>query len=402
MTGKLLPIISFIIIMSLLPGCWSRREIEDLAIVSAAAFDRVNIQGREKYRFTLQVIRPDQLGGGQQRGGGGGSKSPEWVAASYGDTVYDAGRNFVSRSSRNVVLYHNKVIIIGERTARQGVAELLDFLNRHKDIRLRNWILVSQGEAFAVLQNAPEIEELLSDEISGMMINTVSRVSKSYAVDLREFTAAMVSPGIDAVATGLQIKSIPERAGMDPVLEQGEPNKSVQALSLAVFRRDRLAGWLNEDEGKGYLYITGRSKAGVIPVKVKKEKISFLMTRAKSEIIPRVDKGKISMHVKIKAEGDLGENSSLQLIATPEAIAKLNREVAREIHRLAMAALKKAQREYQADIFGFGQKVHHAAPDFWHRVEDKWYDIYPNIDVKVEVTVEIRRTGMIGDTYKIK
>jgi len=224
-------------------------------------------------------------------------------------------------------------------------------------------------------------------------------------VDLREFTEDLVTPGIDAVATGVEIFGVPEWKGADPLIMQGEPVKAVRMHGLAVFRRDRLAGWLNDYETKGFLYITGRAKGGIIPVKVggeEEREISFLMTRAKSEIIPRVQGDKVSIDVKIEAEGDLGENESPKPIATPEILKQVNKDVEGEIRRLALAALEKAQKDYGADIFGFGDKIHKTKPEYWRRVEDKWYDIYPDIDVRVQVKADIRRTGMIAEPYQIK
>lgn len=406
MPKKLVRIISIILALSVLPGCWSRREIEDLAIISAMAIDRVNLRGQEKFRVAIQVVRPGQLGGGQRRGdGGGGGKSPGWLAAGFGETMYDAVRNLGTRSSRSMVLYHDRVIIIGEKTARQGMAEVLDFISRHKDIRLRTWIVLTEGEALPVLQSTPEMEKLLSDEISEILIRTAPRVSKGFAVDLREFISAMVTPGIDAVATKLEVMNVTEVAGEDPAVRVGEALKSVRLHGLAVFRRDRLVGWLGDNETKGFLYIKGRTGSGIIPVKVggeEEREISFLMTRAKSKIIARVEGGKVSVTVKIEAEGDLAETESTKPIAAPEMLAQVNRDVAREIRSMALAAVKKAQKEYKADIFGFGQKVHKADPKYWHQVEDKWNDIYPTVDVKIQVTAQIRRTGMIAEPYEIK
>ncbi|MGC6588562.1 hypothetical protein ACPV3A_26915 [Paenibacillus sp. Dod16] len=50
-------ILLHIVIMLLLSGCWSRRELNDLAIAVAAGVDWV--EGR--YRLTVQVANPGQL-----------------------------------------------------------------------------------------------------------------------------------------------------------------------------------------------------------------------------------------------------------------------------------------------------------------------------------------------------
>jgi spore germination protein KC len=127
-----------------------------------------------------------------------------------------------------------------------------------------------------------------------------------------------------------------------------------------------------------------------------------MMTRTKSEIKPAVENGQVKFSVKIDAEGDLVENKSTADIAEPEILEQVNREVAGEITRLVRRSLDKAQRRLGADIFGFGEKLHKAEPEYWKQVEGKWYDIYPAVDVNIQVKADIRRTGMISKPFKIK
>lgn len=57
----------------LLSGCWSKKELTDLAIVAALGIDK-NEEGR--YVGTLQIINPSNVAGGMQ--GGGGSQGPPY------------------------------------------------------------------------------------------------------------------------------------------------------------------------------------------------------------------------------------------------------------------------------------------------------------------------------------
>ncbi|MED3810508.1 Ger(x)C family spore germination protein, partial [Priestia megaterium] len=55
----------------LLSSCWSKKELTDLAIVSAMGVDKTK-DGR--YTVTLQIINPGNVAGGLV--GGGGTQSP--------------------------------------------------------------------------------------------------------------------------------------------------------------------------------------------------------------------------------------------------------------------------------------------------------------------------------------
>ncbi|WP_445648562.1 Ger(x)C family spore germination protein, partial [Priestia aryabhattai] len=51
----------------LLTSCWSKKELTDLAIVSAMGIDETK-DGR--FHITLQIINPGNVAGGMQGGGG--------------------------------------------------------------------------------------------------------------------------------------------------------------------------------------------------------------------------------------------------------------------------------------------------------------------------------------------
>ncbi|MGD6840836.1 Ger(x)C family spore germination protein, partial [Bacillus thuringiensis] len=85
MKHKLVFLIILVTMTVLLSGCWSKKELTDLAIVAAMGVDKTE---DGKYAITLQIINPGNVAGGM-RGGGGGTESPPV-------TIYSAtGNNLV-------------------------------------------------------------------------------------------------------------------------------------------------------------------------------------------------------------------------------------------------------------------------------------------------------------------
>ncbi len=73
----------------LLSGCWDRVEINDLAIITAAAIDATD---DNQIELSLQVFIPKALGsgGGQGGGGGGGGGATTLLRSHKGINVSDA------------------------------------------------------------------------------------------------------------------------------------------------------------------------------------------------------------------------------------------------------------------------------------------------------------------------
>lgn len=58
------------------------------------------------------------------------------------------------------------------------------------------------------------------------------------------------------------------------------------------------------------------------------------------------------------------------------------------------AAIKKAQKELKSDIFSFGFNFYRDNPKLWHsEYEKKWKQLFPNLQVNVNVTAKITDTG---------
>uniref|UniRef100_UPI00403E98A2 Ger(x)C family spore germination C-terminal domain-containing protein n=1 Tax=Paenibacillus sp. FSL M7-0896 TaxID=2921610 RepID=UPI00403E98A2 len=53
------------------------------------------------------------------------------------------------------------------------------------------------------------------------------------------------------------------------------------------------------------------------------------------------------------------------------------------------------QKEYGADIFGFGKKFHQKYPVYWRKWHDVWNEKFSEMEVDVNVHYEIKGRGRI-------
>ena len=68
---KFLLVFFYCVSTILLSGCWDRVEVNDLSIVTAAAFDKTE---DNQIELTLQLFAPKSLSSGGGQGGGGGAE----------------------------------------------------------------------------------------------------------------------------------------------------------------------------------------------------------------------------------------------------------------------------------------------------------------------------------------
>ncbi|MCL5289823.1 MAG: Ger(x)C family spore germination C-terminal domain-containing protein, partial [Firmicutes bacterium] len=69
--------------------------------------------------------------------------------------------------------------------------------------------------------------------------------------------------------------------------------------------------------------------------------------------------------------------------------------MAGEITKRAAVALKKAQRVYGVDIFGFGDAFHRKYKKDWRELKDRWDEEFARAEVNIAVEAHVREIGLL-------
>lgn len=367
----------------LLSGCWDRTEVNDLALIVGLGIDQ---KKDGKIMLTAELIVPQAVGGGgQMMGGGGGSgvSGQTVVRSGTGTTVADAISNLQEKLSRRVFWGHTKVVVFGEKAAKAGIRQHLDFLSRNPQIRLRSNVLVSKGTAKSVLELLPPIEQS-----SAEVLRELSESQLLLRVTIKE-AMQMLSSDADAAALPM-VKILPPEKG----------KKDLQTIAFiqrtAIFKKDKMIGDIDDKLTRGVLWLRNEIKRANVTVTLKGEKgnITATLIRAHTEFIPKYEKGKWKMIVKVTAEDDIILNGTKLDLLNPKYTKMIEKELENETNKRIRAALKRVQKEMKADIFDFADIFHRKYPREWNQVKNRWEQIFPTVEVIVETKAYVRRPGV--------
>ncbi|MCD9022870.1 Ger(x)C family spore germination protein [Cohnella silvisoli] len=401
-------IVLLIIVMTqILTGCWSRVEVNDLSIVTATALDK--IEGG-KIRLTLQIAVPRMLGqvgsgggGGGGRGSGGEKKSTVTVSEN-GETVLDAFRRLQEKLPRKLFFSHSRIIIIGEQLARDGVSPVLDFFSRYREARLHSYILFTKGEASDILNIPPKWEKISSEEI-----REEEKSHIGVSIYLVDFLDMLLTDGVEPIAALVEPKSTEVKKKSDSESGQSPPEseKSVVIAGAAVFRKDKLIGWMNGKEARGALWLRNELKQAVITVTIPEEmgngKVSAKLLKGESKFKPILKNNKLIMKVEIRAQDDLYENSSKLDLNKPDAIKYVQKKLEEDIEKRIQIVLDKTQKQFKSDVFGFGTAVYRTYPKAWKKkFKDRWDQEFPELEVKIAAHVRVVRTGLTNKSITLE
>ncbi|WP_458413537.1 Ger(x)C family spore germination protein [Schinkia sp. CFF1] len=390
--------IKIVMIISLLlfplTGCWSRRELTDLAIAVALGIDK---NEKEEFIVSVQIINPGETAASQKTGG---YDTPVTTYTTSGEILFEALRKLSTEIPRQVYLSQLRMIVIGEKVAQEGIYDVLDFLSRNHELRTDFYIIVAKERtAEETLKILTSIEKIPANKLFSSLEKSAEVWAATEKIRLTDLMEDIVSEGIQPILTGITIKGDPQKGLTIKNVETISPDAIYSYRGMAAFRKNKLVGWLNEDESKGLNYIRDKVLNTVTVVDMNDGKVGVELIREKTEIIPHIKNNDISIEVKVNGEGNIGDVNTELDIMNPSVIGEIESKINKDIKDVIMATVEKVQQDFNSDIFGFGEWIHKENPEVWAKVKSEWFDIFPDVNVYVNSNIKIRRFGTITNPF---
>lgn len=404
MTRRALLVITLITCLLTEAGCWSQRNVTDLAFVMGMGFDAPPEGSLPGVTDLLSVQIAVTSAYGEQ----GGQGEPVMIVASTGIGPSDANLNLSKEISRTLYYGHTQVVIFGEEKARDGLDANLDVLERAVTFRRSMLTFVAKGKAVDIFEAKPKLESIGSLSLPRMAQKTTV---SSFVVPVGDFVTAVEDEYIEAavpmIGTGVGEGAKPEGGGEkggqgsggQPGGQEGggkpEPEKRLRVEGIALFRGSRMVGTLFDDEADGFLLATNRFGGHRVTLRTQRfGKVQAVLNQAKAGIRTVGPADHPRLVVEATARMALWEATTPRDFLKAEVQREVEGEVTRYIRRAILDAIQSAQK-VKSDVFGFGAKIFRKDPQAWRRVRHRWADIFAEADVTVKVKVTLSGTSSI-------
>jgi|GEM_PF-1392717 germination protein, Ger(x)C family len=367
-----------------LTGCFDKNEIEKLGFVVALGID---LDNHNKIIVSLQILESSDKSQTEKDTKAGKSK----VYICTGNTIYDALYNLSKGLSIPIKFSNEKCIIIGKKFAEAGIKPIIDFSLRFNDMRPTTPVLVTNGDAVDILQmQAPE------NPISAFVIHDLIKRQKYLCL-------ASTTTNLD-FANNMKSESSISTCGIINIDKENKKNlnNSLILSGSAVFRKDKLIGYMNAEETRGMQWIKGKVKLGSLVIKTRDEnKISLHIIKSNSSLKPSIIDKKVDIRVNIKAQSNIQEISEhisedMNFNTNPDIIDRLSKEQDKAIYNEANLAINAAQDRLSADIFDFGNLLYRECPHEWNSIKGDWNKLFPYVNIEIGVSSEIKQTGILS------
>ncbi|MEK5236016.1 Ger(x)C family spore germination protein [Paenibacillus sp. FSL L8-0470] len=395
--SKVLRLLLALLIPLLLSGCWERKELNEIAFILGMGLDKAE----SGYRVTMQVVIPSSISS-QTAGGTSGGGVPVVVSSFTVPTIYESDRQYTLISSRTAYKGHIRVLVIGEELARAGIAEILDVLKRSREPRNDYYVMVAKGTtAEEALKVLTPLDKIPANKLFSSLDKSYKISAKTTAVSLNKFVDDLLYVGINPVLTGVEVVGNASEGDKMSNLEQSVPKASLKYRSLAVFKKDRMVGWLSDEETSGYNYITDnvvKTSGNLIGDDGRPIVIEAIRTTTKRKM--KMVGGEPHIYIHVKAECNVQEVHSKDNMEAESVIRQLERKSEERIILRMETAVKQINERYNVDIMGFGQMIYRANPKAWARLQQTKGDNYlKSLPVHYKATMTINRIGITDKSF---
>ncbi len=385
--------------ISFLSGCWSQKELNKLAIISATAIDK-NEEGQ--YVKTIQLINPSNVAGGLQ-GGGEGQSPTVAVYSAIGDSVLEAHFNASSKISRKLYHAHSNLIVLSEEVAQEdGIEYVLDAFERYPEIRSTSRVVIAHNtKAGDLLKTLTAVDRIPAEKVIGILEVTEQFSGANMEVTLQDVIKALTSEGKEPVISGFSSKGDIELGKKMENVQKSELDTTLESDGLAIFKEGKLIDWYQDDMAKGVIWILDKIKETDVELDRdgKKNVIVYNVFRQKTKVSADTKNDIPTITINVRAEGDIREVRTPINLKDPKVILELEKELEKKIKTLLEDTVKRTQQN-KTDIFGFGEEVHRSDPKKWKKLKSDWNNNYfPNLNVQVKVEAFVRRSGLRTNSY---
>lgn len=399
------------IVLTTLTGCYDYREINTLAIVSATEINKIE----DEYQVSVQAINP------QAPDKTTDPQAPFIIYTGTGKTIQEAYRSITLSSSRFMYSNHLDLLIINEKIAKENISELIDYYIRNPGIRTEFYILISKDDN--ILSVTTPIDEISSASIKESIENNYKYYGVSSRTTFSEFVNMNLNPNLEIVLPTIELvkdnptedkninskdkdknnKSNQEENDSDSTSNKNTEKTKVKDKYLlggyAIFKNNKLVGYLNNKESINYNIITNNIKNTIITYECSKNKyLAIEITNSSSSI--KTKNNKVSIDIKLK--GNINESHCDIDITKNKNIKKISHDIEEKLNKEITDDILNIRNNYHTDIYNFKNIIYKHDYSYFKKIKNNYDEVYQNLDISVKTNIHLVEKGNILEVINEK
>lgn len=370
-------------------GCYNYRELNDLAIVSGISISKED----ELYKITAEVVNPKKP---QDTSSG---KEPDFITyTATGESLQEALRNVIKESPQKLYAAHMDILIIDEIVAKNDLKRILDFCARDPEIRSEFYVLV--GKMSDILSVTTPLENLSSKNILDSLRANNSFLGFSNLVTYHDLIADYLNPNIEIALPSVSVVGNEKKGEKVKNIETTDSDAASVISGVAVFKNNRLKGYLSDEESLAFNIVMGNTKTFLIKTDYKDKQFminEILQSKTKLEGKPKENK----IVIEIKGTTSISELDYDCDLKSSRTMERLQKDLNHTVETFLKEAITDIIQKYNSDIFGFQDLFYKKDPKVYQNLKKNWdKGGFENLNIEVKSNLMIIEKGNLnGGVY---
>lgn len=377
-------IISLIILFNL-TGCYNYRELNDLAIVSGVSIAKID----DEYEITVEVVNTKK-----ETDASSANETAFVIYKNTSKSLQEGFRRLINEAPKKMYGAQIELLILDESLARNDLKNIVDFLSRDPEIRSEFYVIVGKGDN--ILEITTPLVKISSKNIVQSLQANNEYLGSVNMVTFHDLIDNYLNDKIDLALPAIKLVGDTNKGQENSNLE----NSANEAFSLldniAVFKDNKLVGYLDEEESKVFNLVSGNIKTTL--VKNEFENDEYIINEmvgidCKVDVIPK--KNKVSITVEGKAA--ISEANYSGDLKSDKTIKKIQKKLNKYTEDIVEKLIKESIDKYDADIYGFEDMFYKKDAKYYKdKIKDNWKEIFHNLDIEVKSKIEIFEKGNLN------
>lgn len=384
---KLILLMPLIIILT---GCWNYRELNQIAIITSLAID---INDEDEYVVSVLIANGKNNQANSKEG-----QSQTVVYSGKGKSLSRAFKDINLQIPKIPYIGHLGVVVVSEDVAEEGMRSVLDYLLREPESVKKFYLIIAKDDkASDVIKTLSPLESFPGQSISTNISISNQQEAIATAIRYSAFVSNLLKKGKSPSLPTITIIGDPKEGSDNKNLESSDIKTKTKLGPIALFKKDKLVGFATDDESRGINLITDQIDEMIIDYECKSfDKDGYIvvnLTSMDSNMSISLENGKLSANVNVSAIGGIQELTCDIDLLDEDTFLKIQRETEKQVGKKIEKAIK-VTKEYETDIFGFGNLLYKRHPKYFTKIDD-WDDKYIDLDIDYKVDIQLKIKGSI-------
>ena len=345
---------------------------------------------------SFRISDPVSAGKSESSSSAGGGQ-PTFPVVIHAPNITEAIESLSRMIPKTPVLNHLQGLFVSEDLAKDGISDVLEFVERDEETRRNVNIIIVHGQSVAQLFTGARP---LLETSTGLAIRLSSIVTNAPEVQLGEFVALLQREGIDAIAPMAML--VPPVSPFPDIQPEDRTSTTPSELNLtgtALFHEDRLVGILDETEMSTFQILRNRVMHRAISFSDHDLRGAVRILNSRATIRMGLRGGLPEYDIRVNINARMTEIVSKESVNEP-LIRRIEDVIASQVAQDIKNLIARMQ-SIGSDALGFGRLIHMYHPKIWHEIRDDWPGVYAKIEPNVSVNVSIQEVGSVTRSISV-